>query len=503
MLKLFGGGGPDHPLANPKEAKRLLEALPAQELKALEELAGWMESVGTAAGFRPAERAALLAQIDDAAAPRVRKLARDYFAAKRPSRYQENLMWTQLHEYWRQAGQAWARAIDANLQAGKNADPKLLPLLAVRTLRSLATQLKWQHLRYGPIDPAVWGILNSAYKVAEERGLADAKVSLGAGGESTAKLEFLRAAVFSASSPDGLLPLEVELAERLIADLSSGFALAKEGARDLLFWTDLARPMAPQRAIKAMPEVPTLRCFGPGAGVAALQAHVQKIQVSRAVPSGLNLGGTYEPEVVLDVLQHLALHWDLEPPERRHARHPVKSRLTINHGFQGALESLGGTGSLDFDASKSGAENWIVENVSAGGFGAVVPQASKGDWLRVGAILAMQPDGGANWVVGIVRRVSRVSKDEARVGIETVSRAPASAKFRVGNLGEHTGLLLPAAVLGSGEVSVALPTGVYARGTNLEASLGGKEHMYMPIGGVAERGEDYELLRFREMVREA
>ena len=30
-MKLFGGGKPDHPLADPKEAKRLLEALPAND----------------------------------------------------------------------------------------------------------------------------------------------------------------------------------------------------------------------------------------------------------------------------------------------------------------------------------------------------------------------------------------------------------------------------------------------------------------------------------------
>ena len=503
MLKMFGGGGPDHPMANPKEAKRILDALPAQDLKALEELAHWLESVSAAQGFKPADRAQLLAQVDDAAQPRVRKQAREYFAAKRPSRYQENLMWTQLHEYSRQAGLAWARALDATLQAGKPADPKLLPSLAVRALRALGAQLKWQHMRYGPIDTAVWGIINKTMQVAEERGIAEAKVVLAAGDETTPRLEFLQIATLGASCPDGLLPLEIELAERLIADLSDGFAMAKEGARDLLFWTDLEKPMAPQRAIKAMPATPGLRCFGPGKAAETLQLYTQKTLRDRAVPSGINLAGTYDAEVVLDVMQHLALHWDLEPPERRHARHPVKSRLTINHGFGGAIESLGGTGSLDFDASKSGAETWIVENVSAGGFGAVVPQASKGDWLRVGTLLAMQPDGGANWVVGIVRRVNRVNKDEARVGIETVSRAPAVAKFTLGNLGEHTGLLLPSAVLGSGEVSIALPASVYARGTNLEANHAGKDHVYMPIGSAAERGEDYEMLRFREMVRDS
>ena len=143
----------------------------------------------------------------------------------------------------------------------------------------------------------------------------------------------------------------------------------------------------------------------------------------------------------------------------------------------------------------------MVENVSAGGFGAIVPQA-KGDWLRVGALLAMQPDGGNNWLVGAIRRVNRTSAQEARVGIETLSRAPKAVKFRVRGLGEETGLLLPSAVLGSGEVSIALRAGVYPPGQNLEASFDGREHVYLPQGG-PERAEDYELIRFREMIRES
>jgi hypothetical protein len=43
MMSLFGGGKADHPMANPKEARRILDALPAQELKALEELSQWHE----------------------------------------------------------------------------------------------------------------------------------------------------------------------------------------------------------------------------------------------------------------------------------------------------------------------------------------------------------------------------------------------------------------------------------------------------------------------------
>lgn len=501
MLKMFGVGKPDHPLADSREARRILEALPPQELKALEELAHWHESASAAEGFKPADRVQVLTSIEEAAQARVRKLGRDYFGAARPSRYQENLMWTQLHEYWRQAAMAWARAMDQVLQA-KGADAKSIAVPAARALRAFGQQIKWQHMRYGPIDPAVWGTLNKVYSVAENRGAADAKVTFAAGGltvETTPRQEFLKVALFSASSPDGLVPLEVELAERLVGDLAPNFRMGTEPSLELLYWTDLEKPMSPQRATKTPPQSAAMRCFGSGDALPTLQGHVQKIRATGQVPSGINLGGTYEPDVVLEVMEHLALYWAPDPPERQHARHPVKSRIAVSNGFKAVVDMLGGGDTLAFDSS--GAESWIVENVSAGGFGAAVPHI-KGDWLRVGVLLAMQPDGGTNWVVGIVRRVNRVSNQEARVGIQTISRAPRALNFTLRGAGEHPGLLLPSPVLGSGEVSIALPASVYAKGVNLEAEIDGKYHVFMPIG-TPERGEDYELVRFREMIREA
>jgi len=485
MLNLFGGKA-DHPMANPKEARRVLDTLPAQELKALDELSHWHESVSTAAGFKPGDRLQLTGALDDAAQPRLRKLARDYFGATRPSRYQEALLWTQMHEYWRQAGLAWARSVDACLQAK---DVRALANAAVRALRALGQQIKWQHLRYGPIDPKVWGVINNVFNAAESRGVADARP------------EFLKVAMFSSSSPDGLLPAEIELAEKVVSELATSFVVANAAAPELLYWTDLAQPMAPVRMAKPPQPAPTLRHFGPGTALARLQEIVKRLEVSGQVPSDLNLAGA-DPEMVLEVLRHLALYWQPEPPARQHPRHSVKSRLAIAHGFDGVIEALGGTGggSLDFDAKASGAESWIVDNVSAGGIGALVPQM-KGDWLRVGTLLAMQPDGGANWVVGMVRRVSRTNTQEARVGIQTLSRAPALAKFSMRGLGEHVGVLLPSPVLGSGETSIALRGGIYARGQNLETQMQGHHHVFMPQG-TPDSGEDYDLVRFRGMIRE-
>jgi hypothetical protein len=160
------------------------------------------------------------------------------------------------------------------------------------------------------------------------------------------------------------------------------------------------------------------------------------------------------------------------------------------------METLG-------SAPASAPESWVIENVSAGGFGALVPQV-KGNWLRVGALVAIQPEGGNNWVVGMIRRVSRTTGQQARVGIQTLSRAPSVSLFTVSGArgAAEQGVLLRGNDPASADVQIALRPGVFAPGQNLEATRAGRHHLYMPTG-FGERGEDYEIGRFRELVRES
>ena len=503
-MKLFGGGKPDHPLADPKEAKRLLEALPGDDAaKAVEELMHWIESVVAAEGFKPEARIQLLLMLDDAAQPRLRKLSKDYFGASRPSRFQENRLWTALHGYWKQAAYAYARAVDLFVQGAKGADAAKaqLPLLLVRTLRCFAQQIKWMHMRYGPIDLASWGVFNSVYAYAEARQLAQAKVSVypGPGGESTPQLEYLKAAMFSAGSPDGLLPAELELAERLIAAFAPRFVLAAPPAPALAYWTDLAQAMTPARSSRAPHPGPGLRYLGAGAALAEAHEYAERLRVGGKPPQELGLAAGDAPWMALEVLRHLHLYWSPQAPERKAQRHAVKSRLSVAYGYDGVVGVLGGSDSLDFD--NRNAESWIVENVSAGGFGAVVPQL-KGDWLRVGALLALQPEGGSNWVLGVVRRVTKTAAQQARVGIETLSKTPLLSKFAVSGVASASeqGVLLKDG--DAAETRIVLKPGIFAPAQNLEIARGERHHVYIPQA-VAEHGEDYEIARFRELVRES
>jgi hypothetical protein len=507
MLGIFNGTRSDHPLADPKEAKRILEALPAADpLHSIEEITHWLESVRAEVSFRPESRAQLVQLLDETGQAPARKLSREYLAATRLGKTQEAKLWTALHAFWKQVALGYLTCLDSYATGAKGGDAlkRSLPLLGVRALRSLAGQVKWLQLRYGPIDAALWTILSRTYALLESRKLARTSVVVypGVATESTPEFEFLRAVMFSACSPDSLLPAEIEIAERVIALWASSFVLTPQHQPDTPYWIDLAQAMPPTRIARPPQPAPSVRFFGAGRASAEIEAMLQQIRKTREVPSTLALGGVCTPETVLGVLEHLEQCWSPKLSERRHARHRVKSRVTIAWGFDGILEVLRPQAAA-FDATRF--ESWIVENVSVGGFGALVPQV-RGDWLRIGCLIAIQPEGGDNWLIGVIRRLSRPSLEQAAVGIQTLARTAVPIELRVQVGGRtsndtETAILLDPNQLG-GEVQILLPPGAHAPGESFIFDFKGLSTMLLPVG-VAERRHDYELVRCRHLLRDA
>lgn len=503
MISLFGGRKSDHPMAGIREARKLLEELPTTDtVKCAEELTHWLQSVMAEEGFKAEYRTQLVQLIDEAAQTHLRKLAREYMASPRLAKFQEIRLWKAIYEYWREAGLAYSGCIDLYAAGAKGADaPKAgMPLLLARALRALAAQMKWMYVRYGPMDQSVWGVIAKVYALAEARKLAQSQVTLypGIPGESTPEQEFLKAVMLSASSPDSLLPLEMELCERLIAHFCTSFTLRLDQQPDIAYWIDLATSQAPLRLARPPQHAPTLRFFAAGRALEDLEAMIDTIKTSGAVPSQVNLGGSYPPHTVLDVLNHLALYWSPKPPERRHQRHRVKSRLNVVHGYDGVLAVIGG----EPDHDGSGAESWIVENVSAGGFGAGIPEV-KGEWLKIGCLLALQPEGGDNWVLGVIRRLQREIPLKGSVGIQTIARSAQVVELNVsGSAGAETGVLTVDGSEPPGEVRVLLRAGAFVSGQNMEYRKGEKTCLLIPQG-VAQSGEEFDLVRFRELIRES
>ncbi|MEO8410220.1 MAG: hypothetical protein ABI478_06585, partial [Propionivibrio sp.] len=234
ILKMFSSR-PDHPLGDAKELKRVLSELPLDNaFKAVDEIYGWFESLQVADDFRLDQYFDVVRQLDEAAQPHVRRLAREYLVSPRLSRSEERRLWSMCYNYWGEVSSLYARCLDRCRQnpkdKGSEALKSSLPLIAARLVAARAGQLKWVELRYEPIGEDLWRGIGQPYLAAEAAAYASKPVQLylGLPGTTTVTQQYLQALVFAASSIDCLKPLEIELADRLISHFLPGFVFAAQ-----------------------------------------------------------------------------------------------------------------------------------------------------------------------------------------------------------------------------------------------------------------------------------
>lgn len=496
----------DHPLADPKEVRRILAELPAgNSARALDEIAGWLESLEAARDFPADLLLDVVGQLDEAAQPHLRRLGREYLQASRPSRAEEKRLWTRLRSVLGLLAGGYEFALKAALAKGRLADSfkASLPLLCGRLIAALGAANKWDCLHYAPPAPDLWARLGHACLVAEETGVGSRPVQLYPLAQETTTViqEYLKVLVFQAASMDSLRPLEIELAERLIAHFLSHFVFGPEGRPDSVYWVDLAGAQPPMRLAR-LPGQPSpgLRFFQPGGVHAEVEQLARDLEAGHDLPPDINLGGQYPARTLLPVLRHLAAYLAPVPPQRQHRRHPVKHRMAVTGGLDNALAVFS-----QGEAAEVQAESWVVEDVSLGGFGTVV-RSVPAEWLRIGALLALQPEGGENWLLGVVRRCYRDSDGDLRVGVAALGKQVAPVQVRPRNAaGEPVGSPLAALWIQDGnepgEMRFVLPPAFYDPGEGVEFELDGRQVLLTPAA-LVERTTDYDLARYRAFTSE-
>lgn len=472
-----------HPLMDSREVKRITAEIAARDPQgAVEEAAAWLESMATAEGFTLATGIERVVQIDEAAAPQARRLGREFIQLGRTKPAQEARLWTLAHDYWQQLVIAYA-AVRERVAASEKPNEVAVPqriMMFARELHARAALLKWDQFHYGPIASEFWSELGALYLQADAdvtEGLARMPVVLYPGYPPTSiEAEYLKALLFHASAMDKLLPIEIELAERLIVHFLPRFSLTHEVRPENVYWVDATKPLPPTRLAKLPEMTPSLRFFNGGEALQEIEALQARIAAEHQVPAEVNLGGQYETAVVMAVLEHLALCWAPKPPMRKDARHRVKSRLIVAHGMEAVHGYMSGQLS-----DQEGIEMWLVDDVSLGGMGVQVP-ISRHDWVRIGVLVAMQPEGGNNWLLGVVRRFARSSATQGQVGVETLSKTPVPVLADAGGLQTATIVLDPPEV------------GEYARMVLAPAALEDKVALTFEMNGKRARLHPRETL---------
>jgi len=502
-------GKPDHPMADIKQVRKFLAELPqADAQKSLEEITLSLESLGGIDQFHLGDRLEIIMLLDEAGQVHRRKLGRDYLMNSRLQKTQENRLWTAMHQFWKQLADAYfncVRDFEADVK-GAGSIKAALPLVVSRGLRAASTELKWLQLRYGPVEQSLWGRLAKLYEFAETRGIEKKVVSLypGVPEDATAEREFLKTMMLWVSCPDSLVPLHIEMAERLTGHFSAAFVIGKERG-SFSHCVDLAKQKPPMRLNQGVIAHPSVRFFDAGGAYQQLQQLIAQVKAV-GLPTDINLGGTFSTGTVLEVLDHLALHWGPVPPARKYPRHKMVARLSVVNGFETLLGRIEGT-ALDFENE----ESWVVEDISAGGFAAMIPPI-KSDWIRVGTLLGIKPEGTQGWTVGVVRRMNRDDKKQGHVGVQTLTKNARPVNVRAldeqfGSGNAESAMLLPdlvaAPAAAGAPARVLFKANSYAPGRRFEMNIGdGKKRLLLPLA-LIEQGPDYDFGQFREMVAEA
>ncbi|MDR0736134.1 MAG: hypothetical protein LBF51_04750 [Zoogloeaceae bacterium] len=494
---------PSIALINPGELQRQLALLPTDDATAsLEEIMEWLDAcqLGEVSGNARFQIARLL---DGAAQPHVRTLTEEYLRTARLPKIRENQLWTLLYGVWDGIARQYEICIEHGKRREKGADMARaqLPLVVTRAIAAWGQAIQWKGFRYSPVDKDCWARLGAAYLLAESEGFAEKTLQMHAerGGITSPFDEYLRILIFHVSSLDCLPPQEIELADRLIAHVQTEFVFSAERSPQSVWWLDAAKAMPPTRLTDAaQTPAPTLRFFHPGEARARLKMLEQEIEYSNVIPARLGLETEESTQSLLAAIHHLAACWTPAPPQRQHARYRVKHQMVVLPGFINAFIVV----SPEFGGKSAGLpqETWIADNVSQGGFGAIVKEI-KGDWLGVGALLAMQPGGEGNWLVGLVRRYQRVSEQEAQVGIETLSRRVTGIDVgpRASPLPPSTPALWLQDDDPRGDIRFVLPLNTFAAGESLEFTYGSRRIALTPVKRL-EQGSDYEIAAYRAAI---
>jgi hypothetical protein len=306
--------------------------------------------------------------------------------------------------------------------------------------------------------------------------------------------------MLAVSSPDGLLPVQIEIAERVVALLAGGFRIAPRPSRGVHYIFEAAGGHAPGR-LPVNSRIRTgMRFFGPGETSLQLEENIQFIDRNQELSVELTLGGDYEPAVVQATLRHLLRYWGPKLPERSQRRRRHVERVSVVHDYEEVVANVGG---LFFESPfVSNEEEWGVENESDGGFGALVSQPN-GAWLKVGSLIGIRREDGVSWGAAIVRRITLDENGNRYAGIEILARGGAAVTIlaasrkdaRLPPEGELC-ILLPSATVDSGEATLLMRAGLFSPACALVMRAYDRQYLLVPAG-LMRSGDEFDLGRYR------
>jgi plasmid maintenance system antidote protein VapI len=527
-----------HPMNSPAEAARLLTELPLDEpLKAVEEVAAWLESLAHATSFGTESRLKVISMVDEAGQPCAELLMTEYLAGEAkhsPGRFKQ---WQVLMDFWERLADAY-QLIALQIEVSKRSElTEQTALIAVRGMRAVSTQMRLALMRYAGEPERLWKAMYHLYSLAhaQRRAAVPVRPYPWDSVSTTARLELVRAVMLESAGPQSLPPRQIELTARIAARLASSFAYSETPDEHLPIYLDLVQSRAPVVQPAKLQPTATMRFFGTGAAPVRLKDILAGLGSPQ--PGGERLGDEFTSAEKIEILQRLLLYWSDNPPRRQHNRTRLSNTVDVMFGLQaikrlvGKVEQsvfqeesdkfkidLGANEAAQEPTKEDTIETWKLKDISMRGLGAITTRRAHGA-LKIGALMAFRLENSDKWCVGIVRRLQSDAQNNSHVGSEIFSKDPHLLWLKKLGMKQEEAwnwekggqkslqhmtevVLLPADNAAAGDASLLFEPETYYAEETFGAMISNRPRR-LQVGEVLERGDGFDRLAFKWLAVEA
>lgn len=453
----------EDPLSDLRTVSRWMGNLPAGDIySAQEQVVQSLIQFNHAKLPMSKERLAVLMHLDEQARDMQYSLCSQYLRNPRMSKVIESRLWTAIHAfYWELTRGYHAFLMDFVSNPGGSRIQASVPLITARAIRGFADIFKWRYFRYEKIDERLWLRQHNLYRIAEFDGFQGNKFKLYANEAqpSSCEVEYLHALLLSPLGAGSLTPRQLEMVDHWLDNWSHLLGLDNlyDPARHH-FSVDTARGQGLRRV--GDENEPTCRFISTEKILEHLEVVKRSLKTGTTAVS-LGLGEEFRLPDGYDLLEFVTGEWSTvsERDRRRAPRYSEQSRWEVIRDLaniclriqadselasgSSVREGLSPEEILDIklygfvtERTKSALhqrtlssgrhdafERWPLQDSSDVGVG-VMMRNEDSDWVKMGKLLAMRPDPGADWRLGVVRRITRIDQDWRKIGVEFISDRP-------------------------------------------------------------------------------
>jgi len=455
---------PHGPFDDTKSVQRWIASLPVNDpLAGQGELLLELRRLAERTARRTPAGLAAVFIVDTKANRVVRTLMAQYAEHANRSSKIENQLWHALFDLtqgFQTCYAAFAREIANHSQHGKWQE--LLPELLTRQLVHLGHDAKIRLYRCEQWIPAKWTELHATFTRACALKLERQPIVLNAkSGATTIEREYLAVLLLLRADPGNLIPHQVEWVAAQLHEWCQPLRLTVEARAALTFYVDLAGSAGLRR-----------RALGPLDGrvlfVDLQPLHAQFVQkhseLEKTAKTDPRTDEALQRRAQLDLFARIASRIDPEfkPVARRGDRTPASGAVDAIIGFNNITGYLREDSSLPatrLDAGRSFANTmdlavfgrtrtepdtkleyarrrlaafstsggpWEMKDMSASGFRLHAPMSVATE-VTLSMLVAINRGGTDAWVMGIVRRMRRLSANRAEIGLQLIASALISA----------------------------------------------------------------------------